>query len=291
MHNVFLGVQKKLMTLWFDSEYNSYSFSLHPFIGIINSRIKNIKLPSFVPRIPRKVEDYGHWKANELKLFLLVYSLAMLKDLMQEQYFNHHMLLVQSISLLNSSSVSENMIKESRRLLNEYVKQFEVLYGKKHLTCNLHLLRHLADEVIKFGPLWTVTCFIFENLNGILKSFVHGTRYAELQIYSSVKTYLCMPILKQKILQPNTEVFKFCQKIEKSGVFKYKLKPLGEKIFAIGAFKNIKILPVDKLNILKNYVQIPEQSKFYVFTKLLKNTIYIETESYSKKKKDKLFLR
>ena len=109
---------------------------------------------------------------------------------MDPQYFEHHILLVHSISLLNFSSVSEIMIDKAKSILKEYVLRFGNLYGEKSKTCNFHLLQHLCDDVKKFGPLWVMACNNFENLNGILKGYVHGTRYPELQIFSAVATYL-----------------------------------------------------------------------------------------------------
>ena len=182
MHCIYQGITKKLMYLWFDEENRTHASSLFAFINIIDKNITKLTLPSFVPRIPRKVGDYAHWKASELKLFLSVYSLIILKNIMSAQYFEHHILLVQGISILNSYSITEEKIIEAGRVLKEYVRRFEILYGKKHLSCNLHLLLHLPDNVRKFGPLWTTSCFAFENLNGVLKSYVHGTRYETFHV-------------------------------------------------------------------------------------------------------------
>ena len=54
MHCVFQGITKKLMPFWFDSENRTHPSSLFAFIHIVDSKIKNLRLPSFLPRIPRK---------------------------------------------------------------------------------------------------------------------------------------------------------------------------------------------------------------------------------------------
>uniref|UniRef100_A0ABD2XQL8 Uncharacterized protein n=1 Tax=Trichogramma kaykai TaxID=54128 RepID=A0ABD2XQL8_9HYME len=59
MHCCYQGVTKKLMLFWFDPEYRTFDFSLFPFIDILNQRIKSITLPSFVPRVPRKINVGG----------------------------------------------------------------------------------------------------------------------------------------------------------------------------------------------------------------------------------------
>ena len=104
------------MYFWFDSENRTLPSSLFAFIRIVDSKIKNLRLPSFLPRIPRKVSEYSYWKATELQVFLLIYSLPLLKEIMDPQYFEHHILLVHSISLLNFSSVSERMIDRAKSI-------------------------------------------------------------------------------------------------------------------------------------------------------------------------------
>ena len=82
------------------------------------------------------------------------------------------------------------MIEKATTLLNEFVSQFSHLYGEKHMSCNLHLLLHLPEVVKRFGPLWVTSCFLFENMNEVLKRLVHSTKYAELQISSSISLFL-----------------------------------------------------------------------------------------------------
>lgn len=58
------GHVKKLLSYWFDADYRVQGFfsgfSLFQFIHIVDSNIKNLKLPSFLPRIPRKVSDFAY---------------------------------------------------------------------------------------------------------------------------------------------------------------------------------------------------------------------------------------
>lgn len=147
MHCVFQGMTKKMLSLWFDPDNRTMPFSLFAFMNVIDKKIKSLALPSFLPRIPRKISDYAYWKASELKLFLLVYSLPILENIMSKRYFDHYILLVYGITLLYTSSISNAMMIDAKRSLNEYVSRFDILYGRKNLICNLHLLLHLPDDV------------------------------------------------------------------------------------------------------------------------------------------------
>ena len=129
---------------------------------------------------------------------------------MPKQYFDHHKLLVHAIYLLNQESISNEMIDNANTYLKEYVCRFQVLYGEIHMSHNLHLLLHLLEMVKRFGPLWVTSCFPFENMNGVIKSLVHGTRYPVLQIYSSISLLFNYSEIKKKYLVPDSIVINFC---------------------------------------------------------------------------------
>ena len=153
MHCVYQGMMKKLLTLWFSPEHCHHPSSLLPFISDINKIMRKITPPSLATRMPRKVSEFPNWKASELKTFLLIFSLSVLEPIMSKRYFEHHKLLVHAITVLNLEIVNDEMIETARRILTEYVSQFESLYGKKYVTLNVHLLLHLPGEVKKVGPL------------------------------------------------------------------------------------------------------------------------------------------
>ncbi|KAL7292310.1 hypothetical protein TKK_0013915 [Trichogramma kaykai] len=78
---------------------------------------------------------------------------------------------------------------------------FRNLYGQKFSTCNIHLLLHLSNDVEKFGPLWALNCFPFENFNGLLKKYVFGSNRPQLQISSSITE--CVNMQEMKMLRRN----------------------------------------------------------------------------------------
>lgn len=130
-----------------------------------------------------------------------------------------------------------------------------------------------------------MSCFPFENLNGVLKSYVHGSRYPELQIYSSLSTFLSLKELKEKILRPETAVYNFCKKIDLSGTHRYKTKYLSNNIFAIGCYKKLIGIPEFIVNAMRDHYNILYNFKCHFFKRLLKNGIYYETEAHAYTKK------
>jgi len=76
MH-LLLCLMKEFLSLWF--EVNG-PWSLKDHKETVNSFLANIKVPHFITRIPRSVDRFYQWKANELRSFLLYYSVIILKQ-------------------------------------------------------------------------------------------------------------------------------------------------------------------------------------------------------------------
>ncbi|KAJ8671106.1 hypothetical protein QAD02_002365 [Eretmocerus hayati] len=281
MHCAYVGLTKRLGTFWFGSEHHDQAFSLTRFLTIINKRLSEITPPNFVTRLPRSISDIAYWKAFELKVFLLTYSLPLLHDIMDQRYFNHHTLLVYGLYLLNQESISTQMIDLAEKLLNEYVSQFGLLYGDDHMNCNLHLLLHLPEIVRCFGPLWVVSCFPFENMNGVLKKLVHGTKYAETQICSSVALFLDHAELKRKYSKEGSPVHSFCIDLESSR--RLKVEKISKNIFAVGKLKKSLTLSDSLLYCFRN-IEIDAQ-KVHIFHRLLMNGRVIDCSSYNRNRK------
>ena len=55
------------------------------------------------------------------------------------------------------------------------------------MTMNVHLLSHLVYYVRAWGPLWTMSCFAFESLNGELRKHFHGTRNMSAEVLLFIK--------------------------------------------------------------------------------------------------------
>ncbi|KAK3925298.1 Transcriptional regulator ManR [Frankliniella fusca] len=89
------------------------------------------------------------------------------------------------------------------KFVDKFSKEFEVLYGVRHMSSNIHLLRHLATSVVDCGNLCVTSCFKFEDLNGKLAALVHGTKHATKQIYSNLQMLSELPLLVAALANPH----------------------------------------------------------------------------------------
>ena len=213
MHCILQGITKLLISLWFGASNSDQPFSLYSYVDVIDERLTKVKPPSTISRMPRSIsQHFKYWKASELRSWLLLYSVPVLLDVMSTLHLYHYSALVEAVYLLCTDSISIQDLEMSHKLLCFFVHMFESLYGERYLTLNMHSLLHLAETVKDIGPLWSHSCFPFENANGELLKLFHGTQYIDLQIASAVNVFQTLPLLMSEI-ERDTEVFDFICKI------------------------------------------------------------------------------
>lgn len=182
MHCLYIGCLKQLLNLWFNPNFCKAAFSLSKKVNAVNRLMSSIRLPHFVERHFVPVDKLSNWKASLGRNVLLYILLPLLSKFMSEKYFNHTKLLVAAVGLLNSSSVSHRDLLVADILFQKFVSELQTLYGIRHMSFNIHLLRHLARSVLKNGPLCLTNCSQFEGLNGNILSLIHGTKHAGLEV-------------------------------------------------------------------------------------------------------------
>lgn len=132
------------------------------------------------------MKDFSHWKASEFRSFLFFYGIPCLWNILPDEYFQHFILLVEAIWLLDQISVSPECLQKAHNLLQHFCLRIEALYGSRYEMFNVHCLLHLHDCVKNIGPLWACSCFWYEDYNGDLRRLFHGTNKVELQIAFSI---------------------------------------------------------------------------------------------------------
>lgn len=176
LHAVCEGVVKFLLSLWFDSTNFRSDYYIRKYIDTINSKIEKIQLPSEIERKPRSLNERHKWKANELRSWLLYYSVGVLHGILPEKFLTHYVQLVAAIRIYIQKDISHNDLILARTKINFFVKEFEELYGTKHMRYNVHTISHIPDCVANLGPLWVYSNFPFENNNGKLVSYVKSPK-------------------------------------------------------------------------------------------------------------------
>ena len=147
MHDVLLGVQKLLLSLWFGNTHSKEEFSLYHLVSVVDQRLKNISPTLDITRLPRSISEHlKYWKANELRSFLLYYGLPVLYGLLPDKYFEHYFCFVRAIYLPLQDTISEAQLATEEPLLQQFCCTFSNLYQERYETLNVHQLLHLVDK-------------------------------------------------------------------------------------------------------------------------------------------------
>ena len=206
MHCVLLGIMRQLLSLWIGSEHHNEQYYIGRKIKLVDNRLEAINPPSIITRKPRKLSThFKYLKASEYRAFLLYYSLPVLSGILPPQYLNHFSLLVISIHTLLQQSISHRQLLQCEHMINTFCQQFEILYGQRYMSANVHLLLHLPNTVRQLGPLWVYSCFYFEGQNGTLKSLVHGTQHIEKQVINSFSYFKNLSVAVEKFFSEHSK--------------------------------------------------------------------------------------
>ena len=204
LHNTLLGVVKMLVKLWFNKSYKKEPWYMGNNIKEIDRKIQNLCLPNIISRVPRNIEkDISQWNGSEFRSFLLFYSVPILYDYMPETYFQHYILLVESVFLLLKDSISTSDLQKSSKMLKHFCVRLRSLYGSRYQTYNVHNLLHMSMSVYRLGPLWCQSAFWYEDYNGDYKNLFHGTQNINLQIVTNVIAQHKIPEIA-RVLIPGT---------------------------------------------------------------------------------------
>ena len=189
LHCVDLGVARQLGHLWFDTPNHRQPWYIGNKIPVIDDRLNLVHPPSEVTRIQRSLNQRAFWKGSEWHWWLLLYAPVVLRGILSQPFYGHLLLLVEAVFLLTNFSISYEDINEADACLSEYVCQFEVLYGKQHMSYNVHQLLHMTKTVTDWGPLSCYSAYIFEGFNMMLMKLFHGTQAVPRQICNSFRLY------------------------------------------------------------------------------------------------------
>lgn len=175
MHLICLGVVKKLIHLWTSGKPSPEKLRAAD-VSIISERLcsLNKKVLCEFSRKPRSLDDLERFKATEFRQFLLYTGPIVLKGVVSQQSYELFMTLSVAIGILVSEEVHVLLNDYAKNLLSFFVKRFEVLFGQRNISYNIHCVLHLADDVKRLGPLDSFSAFSYESKLGSLKKLIRS---------------------------------------------------------------------------------------------------------------------
>lgn len=227
MHLVCLGVTKKVLQLWMKTK-RTVGLSTENLLST-SDRLIAIRpyIPAEFARKPRSLQDLDRWKATKFRQFLLYTAVVVLKSIMPPTYYDHFVSLSVAIRILDDHDLCKSLNAYTNSLLVWFVSNFGQLYGKKHISYNIHNLIHLANDVKVFGCLDNFSCFKFKNYMQKIKKKLHQSEKPLQELANK------MIEESQILIQPHDSIMQY-------PIAVYKNKSELEKISHV-QFKTFKI--------------------------------------------------
>ena len=189
MHNLFLGTAKYVFKLWAENLFSKEQ------LKELSQKIKELNTATSIGRIPRKIgTNYGSYTAEEWKNWTVTFSMYALHGILPDNHLRIWERFVMACRILCQPVISKEEIMKSDALLVNFCTGMETLYGKKGLTCNMHLHCHLSSVLFDYGPVFGFWLFSFERYNGQIGATRTNNRSVEIQFMRDfVKERFLMP--------------------------------------------------------------------------------------------------
>ncbi|XP_066925533.1 uncharacterized protein [Clytia hemisphaerica] len=279
LHNTLLGVVKMIMKLWFNKKYKNMPWFIGTSVTEIDKNIRQLRLPNLISRIPRNIEhDFKHFKGSEFRTFLLFYSAPILYNFLPDEYFQHYILLVESIFLLLKESISPIDLQNADKMLRHFCCRIPRLYGYRYQTYNMHNLLHMVFSVKQHGPLWAQSAFWYEDYNGDYKNLYHGTQNVNIQIVTNVIVQHKIPEIVQS-LTPGTVGYSLYNKMTVK--YHQNTQKLGENI-AAGIYCVGNLVPANCCQVVEALIKhhFSPKTDVFSFKRICFNGLIIQSKSY-----------
>lgn len=179
MHNLFLGTAK----YFFKNILLSLDYITVSQLDTIQSRVNSFTVPSGIGRIPMKISSgFSQFTADQWKNWVLYFSVVAMRDIITDEVQQCWKHFVLACRTLCTKQITVEKAKLGDALLLQFCRRTERLFGKDHITPNMHLHCHLLECILDYGPLHSFWCFAFERYNGILGSMPNNNRCIESQL-------------------------------------------------------------------------------------------------------------
>ncbi|XP_058811162.1 uncharacterized protein LOC131676050 [Topomyia yanbarensis] len=173
LHLLELGVMRRLFNGWRTGSMTKRAKWSTTEKAEISQFLEKIRFPKEIHRRMRPIELASLWKGLEYRNFLNYVGLVILKDCLTEKYYQHFLVLFCAVRIC-SSETYKHILQVAKDLFIEFINSYKHLYGLEFLTSNVHNLCHVVDEVSRFGSLYTLSAYPFENYLHSIKRMLHA---------------------------------------------------------------------------------------------------------------------
>jgi hypothetical protein len=121
-----------------------------------------MKVPHSLNRKITMIDQKIKYKSSELKIFIFYWAVPLLMDILPNIYWNLLCIYVFAVRTLYEPIESIVDVSRAKELMETYFNNLDEFFGEYAYDYTIHAHLHLADQVIKHGPLHSHSQFVFE---------------------------------------------------------------------------------------------------------------------------------
>lgn len=172
LHLLHLGLMKRFLLGWRDGTFRKSDTKWSDAnTKAVSAFLLKCKMPREIHRAMRSLEHLCYWKGTEYRTFLMYVGIVALKDHSSYEIYQHFLLLFCAVTICETRQFS-HLLHLAKALIDHYIEDFIHIYGIHYMTSNFHNLAHMIDDVVKFGPLTSISSYPFENALGFIKTMM-----------------------------------------------------------------------------------------------------------------------
>lgn len=178
LHVLYLGVTKKILKM----NFKKLRFPTSPLLRNKIEKTDHNKIfltlssaqmskPSEFHRAIRSLDYISFYKGSELRNFLLYHGIVALKGHISKDIYENFLTLHCAVPICSTNKFRA-YVNIAKHLFEKFVKDYKQIYGKCMASHNVHQLLHIAEYVLKFGPVENYSAFQYESKLGILGNLI-----------------------------------------------------------------------------------------------------------------------
>uniref|UniRef100_A0A1B0D314 Transposase domain-containing protein n=1 Tax=Phlebotomus papatasi TaxID=29031 RepID=A0A1B0D314_PHLPP len=168
LHLLDIGIMKRFLEGWIHGKFNYNTKWSGKQIREISEFLTE---PIEIHRKVRTLDTLKLWKATEFRTFFLYLGIVILRDYLQNDIYQHFLLLFCSITIYTTKYYSK-FFCVAEKMIIDYIELYCNLYGRDTVTSNIHNLSHIIEDVSNFEDLQNISSYPFENHLRMIKNLV-----------------------------------------------------------------------------------------------------------------------
>ena len=162
LHTIYAGAFRQLLILLFDSSHCHEPWSLFKKIAQIDDWLALVQTPSTTQRRFRSLKYISKYKGSEFRCLFHFGSITITQFMNDNSHKTLLLSFVTAINLASANFITDESIEVVQQLLHYFVEQFQLIFGMRHMSSNIHSLLHVHESLKCMGPLWFYSTFSFE---------------------------------------------------------------------------------------------------------------------------------